>query len=308
MRASASSAAPSCRSARSRSRLANGASVACTSRSPGTSVRQSSDAATSQTTVRVPTPMRVAVISDIHANLHALEAVLAEIDARRPTRCGASATSSATAPRPNECCAIVASAPTSASSATTTSSRSADRHRGLQPRGGRPRRAGRDAPRRPTRAPSSSRSAERRRRARPALPRERARPGLGVRPHRRGGARDAPADDRAGRARRPQPRRARAHALDGTRLGRARARPATEDPRGTRWLLNPGSVGPAAGRRPARAAWLLLDFDARFASFRRVAYPIEGTQSEMREAGLPEPLAARLAVWVNDERGRKWPS
>ena len=62
-----------------------------------------------------------------------------------------------------------------------------------------------------------------------------------------------------------------------------------------RRLLNPGSVGqPRDG--DARAAWLLLDFDARFASFRRVAYPIERTQSELLQAGLPQALAARLAV------------
>jgi diadenosine tetraphosphatase ApaH/serine/threonine PP2A family protein phosphatase len=64
---------------------------------------------------------------------------------------------------------------------------------------------------------------------------------------------------------------------------------------GVRWLFNPGSVGQPRDGDP-RAAWLLLDFDARFASFRRVAYPIERTQSELRETGLPESLAARLGV------------
>jgi diadenosine tetraphosphatase ApaH/serine/threonine PP2A family protein phosphatase len=64
---------------------------------------------------------------------------------------------------------------------------------------------------------------------------------------------------------------------------------------GRRWLLNPGSVGQPRDGDP-RAAWLLLDFDARFASFRRVAYSIERTQHELREAGLPEPLATRLGV------------
>jgi len=34
------------------------------------------------------------------------------------------------------------------------------------------------------------------------------------------------------------------------------------------------------------------------ARFHRVAYPIERTQGDMRAAGLPEPLAARLAVGV----------
>jgi predicted phosphodiesterase len=61
-----------------------------------------------------------------------------------------------------------------------------------------------------------------------------------------------------------------------------------------RWLLNPGSVGQPRDA-DARAAWLLLDTDEKFAQFHRVAYPIEETQRAMRAAGLPEPLAARLA-------------
>jgi predicted phosphodiesterase len=60
-----------------------------------------------------------------------------------------------------------------------------------------------------------------------------------------------------------------------------------------RWLLNPGSVGQPRDGDP-RAAWLLLDLDERFAAFRRVPYSIERTQSEMRERGLPRVLAARL--------------
>jgi diadenosine tetraphosphatase ApaH/serine/threonine PP2A family protein phosphatase len=61
-----------------------------------------------------------------------------------------------------------------------------------------------------------------------------------------------------------------------------------------RWLLNPGSVGqPRDG--DARAAWLLLDLERRFAAFRRVPYPIAETQAEMRAAGLPALLADRLA-------------
>ena len=43
-----------------------------------------------------------------------------------------------------------------------------------------------------------------------------------------------------------------------------------------------------------RAAWLLLDFDQRAATFRRVRYSLERTQAEMRERGLPQVLAARL--------------
>jgi predicted phosphodiesterase len=60
-----------------------------------------------------------------------------------------------------------------------------------------------------------------------------------------------------------------------------------------RWLLNPGSVGQPRDGDP-RAAWLLLDLDQRFAAFHRVPYPVERTQSEMRVRGLPETLASRL--------------
>ena len=60
-----------------------------------------------------------------------------------------------------------------------------------------------------------------------------------------------------------------------------------------RRLLNPGSVGQPRDGDP-RAAWLLLDFEERFAEYRRVPYPIERTQAEMRERGLPHGLATRL--------------
>jgi predicted phosphodiesterase len=61
-----------------------------------------------------------------------------------------------------------------------------------------------------------------------------------------------------------------------------------------RWLLNPGSVGqPRDGDR--RAAYLVLDWAEKRALYRRVEYPVERTQEEIRERGLPEALAARLA-------------
>jgi diadenosine tetraphosphatase ApaH/serine/threonine PP2A family protein phosphatase len=60
-----------------------------------------------------------------------------------------------------------------------------------------------------------------------------------------------------------------------------------------RLLLNPGSVGqPRDG--DARAAYLVLDLNTRRASFRRVPYAVAETQREIRAAGLPEQLAARL--------------
>jgi diadenosine tetraphosphatase ApaH/serine/threonine PP2A family protein phosphatase len=68
----------------------------------------------------------------------------------------------------------------------------------------------------------------------------------------------------------------------------------TEMPLGAgRRLLNPGSVGQPRDGDP-RAAWLEIDISSRRATFRRTDYPVERTQSEMREVGLPEVLAARL--------------
>jgi diadenosine tetraphosphatase ApaH/serine/threonine PP2A family protein phosphatase len=81
---------------------------------------------------------------------------------------------------------------------------------------------------------------------------------------------------------------------DGARLEGGLARGGTElDTSGARWLVNPGSVGQPRDGDP-RAAWLLIDMASGRAAFRRVPYPIEQTQAEMRAAGLPEDLAARL--------------
>ena len=64
-----------------------------------------------------------------------------------------------------------------------------------------------------------------------------------------------------------------------------------------RWLLNPGSVGQPRDSDP-RAAWMLLDLESRRASFHRVEYDVAKTQQEIRDRGLPEALAARLAFGV----------
>ncbi len=73
------------------------------------------------------------------------------------------------------------------------------------------------------------------------------------------------------------------HAPEGTEVDLSRGRV----------LLNPGSIGQPRDGDP-RAAYVLLDFDAGAASFRRVEYDVERTQEEIREAGLPESLAERL--------------
>jgi predicted phosphodiesterase len=59
------------------------------------------------------------------------------------------------------------------------------------------------------------------------------------------------------------------------------------------WLLNPGSVGqPRDGDR--RASWLLLDLDSMAASFQRADYDIAGAAAAIRAARLPDSLAERL--------------
>ena len=59
------------------------------------------------------------------------------------------------------------------------------------------------------------------------------------------------------------------------------------------WLLNPGSVGQPRDGDP-RAAWLLLDTEAWRAGWRRVDYDVGGAQKAIRSAGLPDSLAERL--------------
>jgi diadenosine tetraphosphatase ApaH/serine/threonine PP2A family protein phosphatase len=62
-----------------------------------------------------------------------------------------------------------------------------------------------------------------------------------------------------------------------------------------RWLLNPGSVGQPRDGDP-RAAWLELDTDAWKATYHRVTYDIDRAAAAIRDAGLPELLADRLYV------------
>ncbi|MGI8585379.1 MAG: metallophosphoesterase family protein [Thermoleophilaceae bacterium] len=59
------------------------------------------------------------------------------------------------------------------------------------------------------------------------------------------------------------------------------------------WLLNPGAVGQPRDGDP-RAAWLLLDLEAWSSTWRRVEYPIDRAADAIREAGLPAALADRL--------------
>ena len=63
---------------------------------------------------------------------------------------------------------------------------------------------------------------------------------------------------------------------------------------GTTYLLNPGSIGqPRDG--DSRAAFAIADLDHQMVQFWRVPYQIENVQERMMRAGFPEPLVLRLA-------------
>jgi len=59
------------------------------------------------------------------------------------------------------------------------------------------------------------------------------------------------------------------------------------------WLINPGSVGQPRDGDP-RAAWLLLDTGSWQAEWRRTTYDIAGAAAAIRAARLPDSLAERL--------------
>lgn len=62
-----------------------------------------------------------------------------------------------------------------------------------------------------------------------------------------------------------------------------------------RWCINPGSVGQPRDGDP-RASYAILDLGAAAVTYLRVTYDIAATQLRMRELGLPDPLIARLEV------------
>jgi len=65
--------------------------------------------------------------------------------------------------------------------------------------------------------------------------------------------------------------------------------------RGRRALINPGSVGQPRDGDP-RAAWMLLDTESWSAEWRRNDYPIEEAAKAIETAGLPRSLGERLYI------------
>ena len=238
--------------------------------------------------------MRVAVVSDVHSNLHALEAVLAEIDAAGVDELWCLGDLVGYGPRPNECVALLREraalclagnhdlvvlgkialatfAGEAAAAAAWTRGVLDDAARSylseLEPSAGRPGvELFHGSPRDPVWDYVLSDDAARWTFAATSAP-------LVLVGH------SHVALELAGDA--TEVRGGQAAAGTSLDLGAARR------------LLNPGSVGQPRDGDP-RAAWLEIDEDSGRATFRRTNYPVERTQAEMRERGLPEILAARL--------------
>ena len=64
---------------------------------------------------------------------------------------------------------------------------------------------------------------------------------------------------------------------------------------GCKYLLNPGSVGQPRDGDP-RAAYAIVDTGHRRVELFRLRYPVEETQAKIIKAGLPEVLAQRLGL------------
>ena len=62
---------------------------------------------------------------------------------------------------------------------------------------------------------------------------------------------------------------------------------------GFKYLVNPGAVGQPRDGDP-RAAYAIADTDRRHVELIRLKYPVEKTQAKILKAGLPEVLAQRL--------------
>lgn len=66
---------------------------------------------------------------------------------------------------------------------------------------------------------------------------------------------------------------------------------------GSRVILNPGGVGQPRDGDP-RASWGILDTISRTFTVRRIEYPVAQAQAAIVELGLPSFLAERLAVGI----------
>ena len=270
---------------------------------PGTLVRVSSHAHTSHAATPAATAaafailaaVRVAVISDIHGNLHALEAVLVEIEREAPDELWCLGDVVGYGPKPNECCELVRARAEVVlcgnHDLAVTGGLDLDEFSGDAARAARWTREVLAEDNRSWLASLQPTAARDRAELFHASPRDPVwdyvlseqvalqsllltqAPLILVGHSHVALALSTGGDDIAGGL-----------APGGTEVETAERR----------WLFNPGSVGQPRDGEP-KAAWLLVDFADNRARFRRVAYDVEATQSEIRAAGLPDSLAGRLA-------------
>ena len=245
--------------------------------------------------------MRLAIISDIHGNLPALEAVLAEIDASAPDEVWCLGDVVGYGAEPNECAELVTRALHGVPGRATTTSPSWRRSTS--------RRSRRPPPRRPSGRSRSSTTA-----AREFLA------GLHAADESREVAlyHASPRDhvweyvlwpEQAGECIAKQAKRVAlighshiALCFRGADDGDVDATEGAQVSAGTKldigdgsWLLNPGSVGQPRDGDP-RAAWLELDTEEWTATYRRTEYEVERAAESIAAAGLPEHLGKRLFV------------
>lgn len=64
---------------------------------------------------------------------------------------------------------------------------------------------------------------------------------------------------------------------------------------GVRYLINPGSIGQPRDGNPL-ASFALYDSESRVVTIHRIEYQIATAQGKILKAGLPRPLADRLAI------------
>ena len=64
---------------------------------------------------------------------------------------------------------------------------------------------------------------------------------------------------------------------------------------GVRYLINPGSIGQPRDGNPL-ASFAIYDSTAQSVTIHRIAYPVSKAQGKILQAGLPRPLADRLAI------------
>jgi predicted phosphodiesterase len=64
---------------------------------------------------------------------------------------------------------------------------------------------------------------------------------------------------------------------------------------GVRYLINPGSIGQPRDGNPL-ASFALYDSETRTVTIHRIPYRVAATQEKILKAGLPRPLADRLAL------------